>query len=318
MPRTALLSIALALLGAARAPTAHADDPAPAQRAPTDTDVPASGQCVEQNQLKRCYVAGLGAVFEVSVAQGTQLMVTVDEPLRRIVPPDDRYIDYVRRKGSRDFIVFELTSDSLPANITSSIKTASSTITIRFHAVKHDPDLQVHILHTDRAKHDALLAQCKADYQAADGARYRKKLVQLDAQVDRRARKRLVAQANAGDGFSVAAPGGTTIERHDFLVLRADKLLRVGTWRLVHVTVENMDRPAFALGALAVYAQRSDRASRLDADLHCDRRLIPGRHKARCVLALGGLDPVADGKVRIVATEKHGDRSVTLDGVDIR
>ena len=281
--------------------------------APDATAGPAATHCTYTGATsKQCLVKGYTAEFSVKLSASNAAIVRIDEKIRMVTPPDERFVAY-ERQGQ--YIAYSLTSPRLPRAVTSIIQTETITITIRFVSVPKNGDSQVHIVRADREQESAYIRKKVAEKVAP----YREKYERLYGELDRKAAK--LAQTYVLEqihelGVKKRTPSVVPV-RSDFIVLRAVTQIHVGRHVYLVVNVQNRSRPTLVLGSFRAWVHDNGRKRRVAVNHRCHATRLRARATTLCTLGLE-LPKGAAGTLRLRLTDKRGKRSVTLSGWEMR
>lgn len=263
---------------------------------------------------KNCLVQGRLAEFEVKLSGSNPAFVVLDENVKMVTPPDDRYVDYSR---SGQFLAYTLVGSKIPQDVVSVIKTDAFTVTLHFTAISDGGDSQVHILRADRAQEDELVRRRVDAARQILQKKYDRRFAQLDAKAVRLARLRTLVQIQKA-GVRSFDPG-VRPTRHDFVVLRAERGIAIGDERYLTISVENRDRPTLHMGRVHAWLERKGYRRTVGVMVRCGQTALRGRDKTTCTLGLDLDGTLEKGeRLRVRVTSKDKKRTVTLSGIDLR
>lgn len=250
---------------------------------------------------KRCSVHGNSAELHVNISRAHPLLVTLDEP------PNFTYKDpHIAYRITDTFILFKLKKDTLPKGHNLLLRTETMTISLFFHVVEGGGDSQVHIQRSDRVEQDRIVEERVAKLEKG-----------LAKAAARLARKQILEEIHLG-GSQVGKPAGQVRARHDFLVLRATDIIRLGKERLLKISIEERKGSSYPIGQITASVEQGGAKRNLDVGVRCTRRRVrPGKTVA-CTLSLGAIDKRRGrALVSVKVDGADGQRSVSLDAVDI-
>lgn len=257
--------------------------------------------------IKDCGVAAGGGEFAVRIARGQAIVVRTDERISTVVPARSPEI---RIMPTEHFVVYDLVGD-LPKAWAATIQTNSYTVTLRFYTTTGAGDSQLHITRADRVGRDAELERRVAEEKARLKKDFDRRYADLDAKAGALARSRLVAELQRGWG---SHDPDLRPAQNDFVVLRAERVIRIGELHFLQISIENRDRPVLHLGQLNAWIEQGHRLRSTPITWRCATTALRPSQRTRCTLAF---DTVHD-RVRIRAVSRDGRRSVTLAGIDLR
>lgn len=318
----------LALLIVVAASPAHADkrkrkpkpapEPAPATSPATGDRVP--GTCAyrprddgKPGTMRDCWVGGQGRLsgeWSIPIARNAAVQIQFDEPITMAVPKSD---SRMRIGLGSDFIVYDVTGNLPSEGWVATVQTASYTVTLHFQLVDGGQgDSAVFVGRADRGARDAELDRRLAEERAKLEADYDKRLAALDRKAATLARQHMVDEVHAGYGTH---DPGVRPTRDDDIVLRAERVIRIGSSRYLELTVQNKDSALLHIETVQVSIEGAA-ARPLKAPWTCDTRTVRVRKRARCTIAF---ESDSDrSRVRLTVTTKDGRRSVSLGGIDAR
>jgi hypothetical protein len=292
---------------------------APAQDpvAATPPVPPATGWCAYRSggsSLKDCFVTRDAGEFEIRIAPGQPVSVTLDERISVVVPAEDAHVSIQLDEVDGDFTVYELTGRRLPLGWSSQLRAQTYSVTLRFVQVERDGDSQVLISRADRADRDAEVERRVEAERERLEAQYTERFEKLDTQAARLAREYTVNQIQAH--FGTFDPG-VRPTRHDFIVLRAEQGIQLGDRdRYLRISVQNRDRAALHMGSLAVWLEKNDAREPLEAEWTCGASTLRFDQRITCVVGLQLPQGGRPGdRVRVKVQSRDRKRSVTLGGI---
>lgn len=284
---------------------------------------PTNARCIratDRPHLDCSYIEG--TTIEVRMDQGVSIRVTDDEIAALEVP--EPYIFF--HKTTSDTVTFAVSQRGWPARTSAMILTKKGyRLVVFFVDVEAGQgDRTVSLTFADRAEQDAIVERRVAAHKKELDAKDAEREASFKARVDDEVRTRMLDIVFEG-GSSIGNAGGPRVTRDDFLVLRTGKIYRMGKHRLLYVTlrVENRDDDTVQLapkgGSFRVWRTRGKDRKALAFDGRCNKVRLPGGAEALCVLAFTFNEPMGDDdRLRVEFKEERGDRTVTLDGIDVR
>lgn len=192
---------------------------------PADVPPPPPGKCTYiQPQVKQCSVSTVGGVgaFDVSVAPPAALVITFEEPVTGMQPPPTG--SYKAVFSGTTATVVPLRRDPIPgATVHFDTATVHVTLNLRLAA---NADTQLLIMDPKKAMRDAEVER-----------RLKEAMEGLEERVSEHADQLLLEELVAS-GVEVA-DAEVAPSRHGQVVLRAKKVVRVGSRRLVLFSIDN-------------------------------------------------------------------------------
>tara|TARA_R110002073_G_scaffold336540_1_gene534881 strand:- start:4824 stop:5744 length:921 start_codon:yes stop_codon:yes gene_type:complete len=261
--------------------------------------------------IKRCFVEGDADEVHLNISPDYPLIVTFEEK------PDFAIGDnYIKANATDNHILFALKAARLPKGHKILVRTQTTTLTIHFKSVSKGADSQVQILRGDNEHRDLVVEQRVAAIRKELKAEYKQKLNTLDERANSIARKRLL-QAIHEDGSQIARPSGEVRSRQDFLVLRAEKVLRIGNERFVLVTIEERKGDTFEIGNFTASVSHNGTKRSVDADFRCGSMAARPGQTVKCYISLGSIRKRGKLSAQIKVEGASGSRSVQLTGIGI-
>lgn len=271
----------------------------------------------KESSIKECLVYDGVAEFEIVVRPGAPVLVRLDEPMRQMTPhPDDDPYLLIAASSSHKDVIYELRGDKLAKRHSTTITTESMVLTLRWRISDDSADSQVHISRGDRADKDEEVERRVAEQLKEWKDKYEQDYAALDARARRLAQKHLLSQVHKG--VSSEDPDRRPT-RDSFIVLRAERVVRIGDERFLRISVQNRDRPTLHIGTIRAWLERGKHREAIETIWMCDTTALRAGKRTPCTLALSLPEvPGKADRVRVRVDGRNKKRSVVLDGIDVR
>ncbi len=310
---------ALAIVLVAAFPAAAAAEPEPA--APTE-DIPAPGTCRyvrRQKGVKVCATLdGVGS-FDIITYPPNAVRITFADQITSFTPPHELYFEAEISRNEQAITISPIRTD-LPARTTSTVTAGTVTVTINLVPARSasSVDAQVQIVDPGQAARDAEIDRHVEERMRPLAEALDLKERALDERVVTTARDRILD--DLATDAEVREPGGTTIDRNaKLIVLRAERVVHLGTTSYLVFSVENLSADPFEVAAVHVWTATKGKASAAASPAwHLRDRTIAPAARVRGALVLPARHQGRAQSIGIRVEERDPDRSVELRGIQVK
>lgn len=284
---------------------------------------PAPGTCSHiQPGVKVCStIQGQGS-FDVLTYPPATVFVMFEDAIDpgSTVLPDKTYFKAQVAPGDATIITIKPKTTSLPSRTPMTVKTVTgTTVTLNLRPGNlQSVDTQVTIKDPDReVRAEDFERRCAEQFVDRE-----KILLERERKIEERARRRSdeqILEALAQGDTEVFQPKATA--RNDqLIVLRAEKVLRVGARRYLILTVENLDEADFRIAAVKAWIKDGDVERPVKAIARYEADVVESNRKRRIgvLLPLGKTKLTDKTRLRVRIEETDTSRSVELGGIRVR
>ena len=274
--------------------------PAPALATPAVATGP--GCTYIQPQVKQCSVSAIGGIgtFDVLVAPPASLVVAFDDAVTGIQPPPTT--SYRTSFSATTATVVPIRRDPIPG-ATVHIDTATVHVTLN---LKLGPtaDTQLLIVDPRKAVRDEEVER-----------RIKEATVGLEDRARARADEILVGELAGG---IEVAEADVTPSRHDQVILRARKLVRLGERRVLILSIENRGAEPVDVKRIRIWVARSGAERELPTPAYgLQRTSVPVNEETTAAVNVAKLAAAGD-RLRVRVEFTDSERSVELADVRVR
>lgn len=283
------------------------NDPAEGQPPPGQPPPgqPPPGRCSYiQPQVKQCTVSAVGGVgtFEVVVTPPAGLVLNFEEPITGMQPPPSS--SYKAIFSGTTATVVPLRRDPIPgATVHFDTATVHVTLNLRLGPT---PDTQLLIADPRKAARDEEVERRVKD--ALDG---------LEARASERA-EHILLEEMATDGAEVVDPD-VDPGRHNQVVLRVKKLVRIGTRRVLLFSLENRTGEVLELRRVRLWLGSEGKERELTrAATELPVTTVAINQEVTGAVAIPGKTLSPSDRVRLRVEPSDPERTVELQGIRLR